>query len=209
MLAGVVPAASASDHLLVSRATRKILSPFGQGGMYSSWAYVPPKRLCSTTRLCSTLMFQGGLCSTGLCSRLGLMFHRPGLCSTERPGESSQMPAVAPPGETASDLFPVSRATRKILSPFGVPPMYSAYAQGESLCPGGGLMPKEVLMPKKRAEDFAGAPEGLCPRGGLCPTKRPANRPRCLRLLHQERPRPICSPFLARHGKSSALLAFP
>ena len=54
--------------------------------------------LCSTEKLmfhilCSTLMFQGGLCSTGLCSRLGLMFHRPGLCSTERPGESSQMRA--------------------------------------------------------------------------------------------------------------------
>ena len=35
---GVVPAASASDHLLVSRASRKILSPFGEGGMYSALA---------------------------------------------------------------------------------------------------------------------------------------------------------------------------
>ena len=131
-----------------------------------------------------------------------------GLMPNETACESSQMPAVAPPGETAPDLFPVSRATRKILSPFGVPLMYSASARRE-LMPRGVLMPKEALMPKKRAEDFAGAPEGLCPRGGLCPTKRPANRPRCLRLLHQERLRPICSPFLARHEKSSALLAPP
>ena len=35
---GVAPAASASDHLLVSRATRNILSTFGQGGMYSGLA---------------------------------------------------------------------------------------------------------------------------------------------------------------------------
>ena len=134
-----------------------------------------------------------------------------GLMPNETACESSQMRAVAPPGETALGMFPVSRATRKILSPFGAPLMYSAYAQGESLCPGeeGVLMPKEVLMPKKRAEDFAGAPEGLCPGGGLCPAKRPANRPSCLRLLHQERLRPFCSPFLARHEKSSALLAHP
>ena len=121
---GVAPGGPASEDFPVSRATGKILSPFGAPLMYSGWAYVPPKSLCSTTRLCSTLMFQGRLCSTGLCSRLGLMFHRPGLCSTERPGESSQMLKGVPPGETASDLFPVSRATRKILSPFGVPLMY-------------------------------------------------------------------------------------
>ena len=45
-----------------------------------------------------------------------------GLMPNETACESSQMPAVAPPGETAPDLFPVSRATRKILSPFGTPP---------------------------------------------------------------------------------------
>ena len=48
-----------------------------------------------------------------------------GLMPNETACESSQMPAVAPPGETAPDLFPVSRAKRKILSPFGVPLMYS------------------------------------------------------------------------------------
>ena len=73
-----------------------------------------------------------------------------GLMPNETACESSRMPAVAPPGETAPDLFPVSRATRKILSPFGVPPMYSAYAQGESLCPGGGgLCPGRCLCPRK------------------------------------------------------------
>ena len=72
-----------------------------------------------------------------------------GLMPNETDCESSQMPAVAPPGETAPDLFPVSRATRKILSPFGVPLMYSAYAQGESLCPGGCLCPRGTLCPKK------------------------------------------------------------
>ena len=45
-----------------------------------------------------------------------------GLMPNETACESSQMPAVAPPGETASDSFPVSRATRKILSPFGTTP---------------------------------------------------------------------------------------
>ena len=51
-----------------------------------------------------------------------------GLMPHETAGESSQMPAVAPPGETASVLFPVSRAARKILSAFGAPLMYSACA---------------------------------------------------------------------------------
>ena len=59
-------------------------------------------------------------------------------------------------------------------------------------------------------------PPAYVPGWGLCSTDRAyvppndrANRPRCLRLLHLERPRPICFPFLARHAKSSALFAFP
>ena len=59
------------------------------------------------------------------CAPGGLMPKR-GLMPNETACQSSQMPAVAPPGETAPDLFPVSRAARKILSPFGVPLMYSA-----------------------------------------------------------------------------------
>ena len=72
-----------------------------------------------------------------------------GLMPNETTCESSQMPAVAPPGGTASVVFSVSRATRKIRSPFGAPLMYSAYAQGESLCPGGCLCPRGSLCPKK------------------------------------------------------------
>ena len=84
MLAGVPAAVSASDYLLVSRATREILSPFGVPLMYRQCAYVSPV-LCLTA-----LMSHKTLCLTGLMShrpyvsrgayvsRDGLMSHRNG-----------------------------------------------------------------------------------------------------------------------------------
>ena len=53
-----------------------------------------------------------------------------GLMPNETACESSQMPAVAPPGDSWRGLFFVSRATRGILTPFGVPLMYSALQSG-------------------------------------------------------------------------------
>ena len=70
------------------------------------------------------LMSHGGLCLTDLMSHGGLMSHETGLCLTDKAGESSQMLAGVAPGASASDHLLVSRATRKILSPFGVPLMY-------------------------------------------------------------------------------------
>ena len=78
--------------------------------------------------------------------------------------------AVVTPEAATPDNFLVSRATRKIFSPFGAPLMYSPYAQEEGLCPKR-LMPKEVLMPKRLM------PKGLCPGGSLCPNRDYAQKP--------------------------------
>ena len=117
--------------------------------------------------------------------------------------------AVVTAGAPASDHLLVSRATRKILSPFGAPLMYSPYAQEGGLCPkgayaqGGGAYAQK-LMPKGLCPR-----RSLCPREGLCPRKRKSKRTTTTQWSHLGHPRPITSSFLARHGKSSALSGPP
>ena len=64
-------------------------------------------------------------------------------------------------------------------------------------------------MPQKGLRILACAVEGLCPGRGLCPTKQKPKRTTSTQWSQLEHPRPITSPFLARHEKSSALLARP
>ena len=70
------------------------------------------------------LMSHGASVSHKLMSHGGLMSHETGLCLTDKAAESSQTRAGVAPGASASDHLLVSRAMRKILSPFGVPLMY-------------------------------------------------------------------------------------
>ena len=65
VLPGVTPERTGSEDLVVSRATRRILSLFGDALMYGHCAYVSPF-LCVTA-----LMSHKTLCLTGL------MSHRP------------------------------------------------------------------------------------------------------------------------------------
>ena len=144
-------------------------------------------------RLCLTKPYVSrGLCLTDLMSHGGLMSHGTGLCLTETAAESSQMLAGVAPGTSASDYLLVSRATRKILSPFGAPPMYSgwAYVPPKSLC-------STTYVPPLCSRG-AYVPPAYVPGWGLCSTDRAyvppndrANRPRCLQVSHLERRRPI------------------
>ena len=102
----VTPEAATPDNFLVSRATRKIFSPFG------------------APLMCSPYAQEEGLCPKRLMPKEELM-PKTGLMPKKTENKPHHVHAVVTPGAPASDHLLVSRATRKILSPFGAPLMYS------------------------------------------------------------------------------------
>ena len=143
---------------------------------------------------------------------MGYTWGKPwGRLGVETGSKTHHVPPGVAPARPSPENVLVSRATGKISSPFGAPLMYSGWAY----VPRKRLMFHGAYVPRLCSR-AAYVPPAYVPGWGLCSTDRAyvppndrANRPRCLRLLHLERPRPICFPFLARHAKSSALLAFP
>ena len=130
---GVTPGRPAPDHFLVSRATRKILSPFWGGfkacrGDQEGGKTQGGQSPLSFWRLPAT---PGGLEPAHRPTQKGVRIFR----FAQETGKFSEpvCPGVTP-GRPAPDYFLVSRAFRKILSPFWGARMYSPSWPGLGEC---------------------------------------------------------------------------
>ena len=90
--------------------------------------------------------------------------------------------------------------------------MYRAYVPKGAYVPQRAGVPKGAYVPNKGAyvpPKGAYVPTGLCSKRAYVPKKLETKRSRSVQVSHLDNVCPICFSFLARHAKSSALLALP